>query len=103
MSSVERADSRAADAAARLERLIQRLPQRAQQTIGWLRRPSSRWVRLPAGVLLIVGSLLSLLPVFGLWMLPLGLMLLAEDMPPLRRAADRLLDWLERRRPHWFT
>jgi hypothetical protein len=103
MSSVERADSRATDAEARLERLIQRLPQRVQQTIGWLRRPSSRWVRLPAGVLLIAGSLLSLLPVFGLWMLPLGLMLLAGDMPPLRRAADRLLDWLERRRPHWFS
>lgn len=87
----------------RIERLIDRLPGRLQATIRWLRRPSSRWVRLPAGVLLIGGSLLSILPVFGLWMLPLGLILLAEDMPPLRRARDRLLDAIERRRPDWFA
>jgi hypothetical protein len=36
-------------------------------------------------------------------MLPLGLMLLADDIPPLRRARGRLLHWLERRRPHWFA
>jgi len=36
-------------------------------------------------LLLIVGGLLSFLPVLGLWMLPLGLLLLAEDYPPLQR------------------
>ena len=36
-------------------------------------------------------------------MLPLGLMLLAEDIAPLRRARDRILDWIERHRPHWFA
>jgi hypothetical protein len=36
-------------------------------------------------------------------MFPLGLMLLADDIPPLRRARDRALDWLERRRPRWFA
>ncbi|HJU18252.1 MAG TPA: hypothetical protein VJ770_17505 [Stellaceae bacterium] len=87
----------------RIERLIDRLPNRVQRATRWLRRPSSRWVRLPAGVLLIGGSFLSILPVFGLWMLPLGLLLLAEDVPPLRRARNRTLDYLERRRPHWFA
>jgi hypothetical protein len=54
--------------------------------------------------LLFVGaSLLSILPLFGVWMLPLGLMLLAEDVPPLRRARDRLLKWIEQHRPNWFT
>jgi hypothetical protein len=53
-------------------------------------------------MLLIAGSFLSILPVFGLWMLPLGLVLLAEDIPPLRRARDRVLDWIARRRPHWL-
>jgi hypothetical protein len=48
-------------------------------------------------------SLLSILPLFGVWMLPLGLMLLAEDVPPLRRARDRLLKWIEQHRPNWFT
>ena len=74
-----------------------------QQPLGWLRRPSSRWIRFPAGVLLILGSLLALLPIFGLWMLPLGLLLLAEDIPPLRRVCDRLLGWMERHRPEWFA
>jgi hypothetical protein len=86
----------------RVERLIDRLPARLRSTVRWLRRPSSRWLRIPAGVLLILGSLLSILPVFGLWMLPLGLTLLAEDVPPLRRARERILDWIERRRPHWI-
>ncbi|HZU89600.1 MAG TPA: hypothetical protein VE993_10130 [Stellaceae bacterium] len=87
----------------RIERLIARLPNWLQTATRWLRRPSSRWIRLPAGVILIGGSFLSILPFFGLWMLPLGLMLLAEDVPPLRRARERILDFLERRRPHWFT
>jgi hypothetical protein len=86
----------------RLEQLIDRLPGRLQTTVRWLRRPSLGWVRVPAGVLLIAGSFASILPIFGIWMLPLGLLLLAEDIPPLRRVRDRFLDWVERHRPHWF-
>jgi hypothetical protein len=87
----------------RVERLIDRLPERLRTTIRWLRRPSSRWVRIPAGLLFVGGSLLSIFPLFGVWMLPLGLMLFAEDVPPLRRARDRLLEWIERQRPNWLT
>ena len=86
----------------RLERLIDRLPRGVQRAVRWLRRPAVRWLRIPAGVLLAVASLLSILPFFGLWMLPLGLVLLAEDVPPLRRGRDRLLAWAERRWPQWF-
>jgi hypothetical protein len=92
-----------ADPERRLRRLLRRLPSRMQATTRWLRKPASRWARLPAGVLLILGGCLAILPVFGLWMLPLGLMLLADDIPPLRRVRDRALDWLERRRPNWFA
>jgi len=53
-------------------------------------------------VLFCLGGLLAILPVLGLWMLPVGLVLLAEDIPALRRMTDRCLDWIERRRPHWF-
>ena len=60
----------------------------------WLRKPASRWARIPAGILLIIGGCLAILPVFGLWMFLLGLMLLADDIPPLRRFRDRALDWL---------
>jgi hypothetical protein len=96
-----------ADAAARhrehrVERLIDRLPDALRTTTRWLRRPASRWVRIPVGLLLIGGGFLSILPFFGLWMAPLGLMLLAEDVPPLRRARDHFLDRIERHRPHWF-
>lgn len=87
----------------RIERLIDRLPERLQVIIRWLRRPGFRWVRVLAGLLFIAGSFLSILPVFGIWMLPLGLMLLGEDIPPIRRMRDRFLDWIERHRPHWFA
>jgi hypothetical protein len=87
----------------RLEQLIDRLPVSLRSRIRWLRQPSSRWARIPAGALLILGGLLSILPVLGLWMLPLGLALLAEDAPPLRRARDRLLDWIERRWPNFMS
>lgn len=87
----------------RLDRLIGRLPNQMQEPVRWLRRPASRWLRIPAGLLLLIGGFLSILPFLGLWMLPLGLMLLAEDVPPLRRARERLLDRLELQKPHWFT
>jgi hypothetical protein len=45
------------------------------------------------GVLLCVGGLLGFLPILGFWMLPLGLALIALDIPALRL---RLLAWLER-------
>jgi hypothetical protein len=86
----------------RIDPLLDRLPQRVGSATRWLRRPSLRWLRIPAGLLLIGGSLLSILPLFGLWMLPLGLLLLSEDVPSLRRLRRRVLDGLERRRPDWF-
>jgi hypothetical protein len=86
----------------RLESLIRRLPQRLQGPVRWLRQPRARWLRIPAGLLLIVGGFLSILPVLGLWMLPLGLVLLAEDLPPVRRGTDSVLAWIELRRPHWM-
>jgi hypothetical protein len=96
-------DSATSPCERRLEGLIGRLPPRFQAAVRWLRRPKARWLRVPAGLLLIVGGVFGMLPVLGFWMLPLGLVLLAEDVPPLRGARDRSLDWLERRRPHWFA
>ncbi len=87
----------------RLERLIRRLPEHRQPPVRWLRSPAARWVRLPLGILCLLGSLLFVLPIFGLWMLPVGLLLLAEDVPALHRLRSRVLNWIERRRPHWFA
>lgn len=88
---------------ARLERLIERLPRFLRSSVRWLRQPSLIWLRIPAGVLLIAGGLLSFLPILGLWMLPLGAMLLSDDLRSLRALRIRLLDWMERRYPRWFA
>ncbi|MBR0704086.1 hypothetical protein JQ599_29555 [Bradyrhizobium diazoefficiens] len=86
----------------RFERLVDRLPPRMGDTVTYLLKPSSRWVRIPSGALLIVGGVLSFLPILGVWMLPLGLALLAEDVPALRSSRSKVLDWVERKRPHWL-
>jgi hypothetical protein len=87
----------------RLERLIRRLPEHRQGSVRWLRSPAARWVRVPLGMLFVLGSLLFILPIFGLWMLPVGLLLLAEDVPALRRPRGWVLDRIEYYRPHWFS
>lgn len=67
-----------------------------------LRRPRARWVRLPVAALLIPGGFFSFLPVLGFWMLPLGLLLLAVDIPPLKHLVNRFINWLFAKRPQWF-
>ena len=89
--------------ARRRERLIDRLPSRLTNVIRWLLKPESRWARIPAGLFLILGGFLSILPVFGLWMLPLGVILIAEDVPSVRNRVERAIDWIEKHRPHWFS
>jgi hypothetical protein len=82
-----------------LDRFERRLPVRFVRIVRWMRRPSSTIVRIPVAVLLIGGGMLSFLPVFGLWMLPLGLVLIAQDVSILRPPLARLLAWIERRWP----
>jgi hypothetical protein len=74
-----------------------RLPSRVARFVGWLRKPSSRLVRIPLAILLIVGGIFSILPVLGLWMLPLGLLLFAQDVPILQKPMARMLGWIERK------
>jgi hypothetical protein len=74
-----------------------KLPQRPAQFVGWLRKPSSRYARVPAAVLLIAGGVFSFLPVLGVWMLPLGLVLFAQDVPVLQKPMAKSLGWIERK------
>ena len=74
-----------------------RLPPRLARFVGWLRKPSSRLVRIPLAILLIVGGIFSFFPVLGLWMLPLGLLLFAQDVPMLQKPMARMLGWVERK------
>ncbi len=75
----------------------QRLPTRVARFVAWLRKPSSRFVRIPLAILLVVGGMFSFLPVLGLWMLPLGLLLVAQDVPVLQKPMSRMLGWVERK------
>lgn len=74
-----------------LRLLVARLPKRLGRAVTWLRQPVGKRVRIPAGLLFIVGGLLGFLPVLGFWMLPIGLALLADDIPALRNLRSRLL------------
>ena len=74
-----------------------RLSPRLARFVGWLRRPSSRLARIPLAILLIAGGIFSFLPVLGLWMLPLGLLLFAQDVPMLQKPMARMLGWVERK------
>ena len=79
---------------ARVARGLARLPPALQSRIEWLRVPSRWWLRVPAGVLFTLGGLLSILPVLGLWMLPVGAALLAEDVPGMKGPLERSARWL---------
>jgi hypothetical protein len=74
-----------------------KLPPRPAKFVRWLRRPSSRLVRIPLAILLVVGGVFSFLPILGLWMLPLGLLLIAQDVPFLQKPLAQMLGWFERK------
>jgi hypothetical protein len=73
--------------------LEQELPTKGARIVRKLRHPDARWIRIPVGLLLVAGSVFSVLPVLGIWMLPLGLLLLAYDVPFLRRPIGRFTIW----------
>jgi hypothetical protein len=47
--------------------------------------PKTKFARQALGGGLVAGSALAILPVFGLWMLPAGLVVLSVDSPTVRR------------------
>lgn len=71
------------------------LPSWACRAVHWLRRPSSFYARILVALLLIVGGFLSFLPILGFWMLPLGLIFIAQDIPILQPPLIRALKWCE--------
>lgn len=72
-----------------------RAPTRVSRFIRWLRKPSLAILRWIIALLLVLGSVFSFLPVLGIWMLPLGLLLIAEDVPLLREPLLRSFLWIE--------
>ena len=82
-----------------IHRFEERLPGWIARSSRFLRKPTSMMWRIPAAVLLIVGGFLGFLPILGFWMVPLGLLLLAVDLPLLRPPLARLLHWIEQKWP----
>lgn len=81
--------------------LLQRMPDPVARRIRSLLQPKRRWIRLPAGLLLIAGGLLGFLPVLGFWMAPVGCVVLACDVPPLKRYMAPALEWGLRKWDAW--
>ncbi len=62
------------------------------------RLPANRVARMGIGIAFIIGGFLSFLPVLGIWMLPLGLVILSIDLPFVRRWRRRAdVRWGRRR------
>jgi hypothetical protein len=65
--------------------------------------PGNLVLRVLLGLALIAGGLFGFLPVLGFWMLPLGLLVLSIDFPPVRRfrryVTVKLVDWIKSRWP----
>ena len=49
------------------------------------RLPQQASVRIALGTALVIGGMLGFLPVLGFWMIPLGLLVLSQDLPAVRR------------------
>jgi hypothetical protein len=77
------------------EMIDRRVPISVSQFIRWLGMPSSFAIRLVIAILLILGGIFSFLPVLGLWMLPLGLLLIAQDVPLVQEPLVAAFAWVE--------
>ena len=76
-----------------------KVPQPAAKVFIALRTPGAMLIRIPLAILLVLGGIFSILPVLGIWMLPLGLLLLAVDVPFLRGPLAALIIRIRR----WWT
>ena len=89
----------------RLDRIVDRysakMPGWMARFIAWIRKPELRLLRLVAGVLLVLFGCVGFLPVLGFWMVPLGLLLLAQDVTFLRRPTIKAIHWVERKVKAW--
>jgi hypothetical protein len=81
-----------------LDRLQERLPGRVSGFMQKVRSPAVKPYRIPAGIALTVGGVVGFLPILGFWMVPLGLAVLAQDVPVMRPPLARLLRKINGRR-----
>jgi len=63
----------------------QSLLRKLRRATAWGRLKIAFGLRTVLGILFIIGGIFGFLPVLGFWMIPVGLVLIALDVPPLRR------------------
>jgi hypothetical protein len=80
-----------------LQRQLGRLPPRMAERVHRLRR-APFLPRTLAGLLLVCGGLAWFLPILGFWMLPLGLILLADQFRITKRLLAGAAFYFARRR-----
>jgi hypothetical protein len=74
-----------------LDRLQERVPHRVARVMRKVRSPAVAPYRIPVGIALTAGGVVGFLPILGFWMVPLGLAVLAHDVPVMRPPLARLL------------
>ena len=80
-----------------LDRLQPHLPEWGSRWLRRIRSSAATMVRIPLAVVLIAAGLVGFLPILGFWMIPLGLALIALDVPFLRGPLARVLAWVNAR------
>jgi hypothetical protein len=80
-----------------MDRFQNHIPTWVGHNLNRLRGKRAIWVRVLTGVALIVAWCVLPLPIVGIWMLPVGLALLAYDIPMMRRPMARLLYFTNRK------
>ena len=89
--------SRIPDFHEEMDRFHNHVPSLVGHNLNRLRGKRAIWVRVLTGVALIGAWGLLPLPIVGIWMLPVGLALLAHDIPTMRAPIARLLHFTNRK------
>lgn len=76
----------------RLKQLLANVRRQSQSLLEKIQQSVPPGLRLVLGLLLILGGFFAILPVLGLWMIPLGIAVAALDIVPLWR-------WIKKRLP----
>jgi hypothetical protein len=89
--------TRIPDFHAEMDRLQNHIPSLVGHNLNRLREKRAIWVRVFTGVALIVAWGFVPFPLVGIWMLPVGLALLAHDIPTMRAPIARVLHFTNRK------
>lgn len=84
-----------------LDRYQAKMPRWMARFVAWIRKPELRVTRIISGVVLVLLGFVGFLPILGFWMVPLGLVLLAQDITFLRRPVVGAIEWCERKWRGW--